>query len=644
MALGGSHRIVWVLVSYILAALLADLYQDFWISYDIPLLLIAILSIYAFIRAQAPWSLISLIISSFICSLLLYSKLIPYESKKKLLHPSGAVIGVVWDQSNSEIKIRLLSQNGRSIQGFLKLKIRDLQLPVSTLVQLNVKEIDGDYFGKRWFFKSHQTPLPYEGPLGLYSRLIYNSAKIRFYFKQKIHRVFLKQSSMEVFCLSALLQINHDASLSFKEGMKRIGLSHIFAVSGFHVSIFSLIILYVLSTLRFSFRNSFICLALFLFSYAMVTGFSSSIFRALIFALVLLPKEKLSQTVDRIHILSIICLMHLILFPMEIYQMAFQLSYGITFLLFLFSNSRNQSLSIKVIQFLCLQFMIYVYFLFHLKVFPLFSFIGVCFSIPLTFLLMNGIAFGVIPDFICKLWPVQFLISLENTFLEWLISFSNSLNWSIHSNFQMDVVLCVLSMMTCLSIYLFLEKRLSKKGKKSLIDDFLVHLSSIKRPLSHIEMQELEYLIYKSLAYYKSSRVDHCYAFASKWMFENFTLERKVFIELVLNSFFKEMLSHLIKSNMERSDYLNFELDLKRFEESRRLQKVMNCEDLYLFFRAYCKRNKLNLDENHLKPYLSIIFMYKKFTNLNAYDQESISAQVLFVKYLIETMFLYRSL
>ena len=78
------------------------------------------------------------------------------------------------------------------------------------------------------------------------------------------------------FILGKTELISDEVLTSYREN----GISHLFALSGLHVSIFSSILLFILKKLRFKEILNYVLIFIFLLLFSFITGFSPSILRA----------------------------------------------------------------------------------------------------------------------------------------------------------------------------------------------------------------------------------------------------------------------------------------------------------------------------------------------------------------------------
>lgn len=129
--------------------------------------------------------------------------------------------------------------------------------------------------------------------------------------------------------------------------INRIGISHLFAVSGLHVGLLVLIIKKLLSYLNLQENISNLLITIILLIYIIITAYSPSVVRAgLMFILIVLNK-KFKYGFSNIDILSMIFIGLLIFNPYYYNNLGFVLSFLVTFLLLLSSSILKEYTGIK---------------------------------------------------------------------------------------------------------------------------------------------------------------------------------------------------------------------------------------------------------------------------------------------------------
>lgn len=158
-------------------------------------------------------------------------------------------------------------------------------------------------------------------------------AKLRMQIIQKIEALFPKDAAAfaKALLLGDRTGIDYETNTAFKVS----GISHIVAVSGLHVSI-----LFAIAAL-FSGRNRFLLFVIgmpTLLLFAAVTGFTPSVTRACIMQAIMLTALLINKEYDPPTALSAAALIMLIVNPMVILSISFQLSFGCMIGIFLFSG------------------------------------------------------------------------------------------------------------------------------------------------------------------------------------------------------------------------------------------------------------------------------------------------------------------
>ena len=119
------------------------------------------------------------------------------------------------------------------------------------------------------------------------------------------------------------------------------GISHLFSVSGMHITLLSSIILFILNKIKKTKINYIIVILILLF-FTFITNFSPSVIRAVLLFILLHFNKLLKLNLSTVKILILICCFVLIINPYNIYNIGFIFSYTISFYLILFSKIINR--------------------------------------------------------------------------------------------------------------------------------------------------------------------------------------------------------------------------------------------------------------------------------------------------------------
>ena len=185
------------------------------------------------------------------------------------------------------------------------------------------------------------------------------SSKIKNAFLEKANSYSLTSPYIQAFILGDKNYIDSDIYKSFQTN----GVTHLFAVSGMHISFLVLAINTLLKKIKIKESKINIIIILFLLFYMFLIGFTASVVRASLLYIFLLFNKKLNLKLSTINVLYILFIILLLINPFYIYDLGFIYSFLTSFGLILFSKKLTGN-----------------YFLSLLKV----SFIAFIFSLPVT--------------------------------------------------------------------------------------------------------------------------------------------------------------------------------------------------------------------------------------------------------------------
>ena len=162
--------------------------------------------------------------------------------------------------------------------------------------------------------------------------------KIRYKIKNYIISLIENNANKEylyTFVLGNNKYLNND----IKESYRKNGISHLFAISGMHVSLLSLIILKILDKFRF---KHFVVLLIIIF-YMFLTNFQPSIIRAGIMYVLIYINKLFKLKINNINLMILLLSISLLIDNKIIYKIGFQYSYLISFSLILTNNRIKKS-------------------------------------------------------------------------------------------------------------------------------------------------------------------------------------------------------------------------------------------------------------------------------------------------------------
>ena len=133
------------------------------------------------------------------------------------------------------------------------------------------------------------------------------------------------------------------------------GITHLFALSGLHVSMFSSIILFILKKIKLNEKLSYLITSLFLIFFAFIASFTPSIVRSVLFFILSSINNVYYLYIKPKYLLYIVFSILIFINPFYIYDTGFILSFCISFFILLFNEKNkinNNLLSILVISIL----------------------------------------------------------------------------------------------------------------------------------------------------------------------------------------------------------------------------------------------------------------------------------------------------
>ncbi len=157
---------------------------------------------------------------------------------------------------------------------------------------------------------------------------------IKSYFIDRIDKIKNTKEYLYSFILGDSSKIDYN----IKDTYQNNGISHLFAVSGMHVSLFMGMILFILKKLKVKDLISYLVSISFLLFYMFITNFSPSILRAGILFILLSINKIFKLKIKTINIMIILLAIILIINPFLIFNLGFQFSYTISLFLILFQN------------------------------------------------------------------------------------------------------------------------------------------------------------------------------------------------------------------------------------------------------------------------------------------------------------------
>ena len=260
--------------------------------------------------------------------------------------------------------------------------------------------------------------------------------------------------------------IGDKTDLEFYETYQNNGISHLFALSGMHISMLSLIIYKLVN----KFKHKDLIVIMFLLFYITLTNFSASILRTIIFFIILKLNKKLDLNISTKNALLITLSIIMIYNPLIVFDIGFQYSGLVTFGLIVSTKYYKKN---------------YFYNLF------ITSFIALLFSVPITLynnyelnllsILNNLINVPLITFVIYPLSLLTFLLKFMEPIYNLIINLLEFIN-NISSIFSLNIIVPKVHIIFYLIYYLLIYLYIESNNKKYILIACLYLLSFKLKP------------------------------------------------------------------------------------------------------------------------------------------------------------------
>ncbi|MEK4386603.1 DNA internalization-related competence protein ComEC/Rec2 [Solibacillus sp. FSL W7-1464] len=224
----------------------------------------------------------------------------------------------------------------------------------------------------------------------------------RFRLKRHIEETFPPSLAAEAQALLIGFQENVDEQLN--RAYQKLGITHLFAISGLHVALVSLLFFQLMLRLGIRREVATVFLLILLPLYAVLAGGAPSIWRAVSVVELIMLAQYFRWKIPMDDALSLSFVVFVLVEPGAVFQVGFQLSYLATYSLVysrrILSRHSNFWLQSFYITFVC-QILVYPLLLFHFYEISLSSFIANIFFVPLfSFLILPINLFALMLTFL----------------------------------------------------------------------------------------------------------------------------------------------------------------------------------------------------------------------------------------------------
>ena len=170
-------------------------------------------------------------------------------------------------------------------------------------------------------------------------RKLSNNTNIIYYLKNivfsRINNIKKTSEYLNIFVLGDNSMLDSDIANSYREN----GISHLFSISGMHISLFASVLLFFLKRISYNNYYNYSLVIIFLVFYSLIIGFSPSVLRSITMYILFCINKLFNFKIKQIDLMCLVLIIILLFKPFYIYNISFQYSYMISFSLILFSNN-----------------------------------------------------------------------------------------------------------------------------------------------------------------------------------------------------------------------------------------------------------------------------------------------------------------
>ena len=177
-------------------------------------------------------------------------------------------------------------------------------------------------------------------------------SNIKFYYKLKNNIIkYINRFNSKKYLKTFVLGDNSDIDLEISNNYKNIGISHLLAISGMHITLLSSLLLFTLNKISRYKKTNYFLIFIILFIYMFLTNFSPSVIRAVLLFYVLSINKIFKIGISTINLYLLVLSIVLLINPYIIYSVAFKYSYVISFYLITFNKiiERFKNYFIKIL-------------------------------------------------------------------------------------------------------------------------------------------------------------------------------------------------------------------------------------------------------------------------------------------------------
>lgn len=247
------------------------------------------------------------------------------------------------------------------------------------------------------------------------------------------------------------------------------GIAHLLAVSGLHVSVIVSFVGWILAKLKASKGLRFALISALLAVYSYICGYSVSVVRATLMAIILLYANLRGKPYDKLSVLSLVASLLLLLNPLYLFNYSFILSFVAVLSIFMLSKPIERLLDKvfykKLSGLISLNFAVQIgLFAFSIFLFGKFEVLGILCNLISVPIASIAFVFLIVSTLIVSIMPfMSFLLSGYGFLVDIVIKFNyavSRLGWTLRFG-ELSILILVFSLMLMfiLSDYVFVSRK-----------------------------------------------------------------------------------------------------------------------------------------------------------------------------------------
>ena len=244
------------------------------------------------------------------------------------------IIGKVINKTTNETtKLEIKSTEKIIVETKEEYSLGDI-LEIKGQIQMQTKNTVPNLFNYKNYLKSKKINITIK-PTTI--KIIKRNKSIKYKIKEAITN-YIEKFQTRQYLKTFILGDNKEIDEQIRTSYQTNGISHLFAVSGMHLSLFSNILLFILKKINKKEIINYSIIVIFFIFFSFLTNYTPSILRALILYILTVINKILKLNIKTIYILIIDLIILLLYNPFFIYNTGFIYSFVIT--IALISNSK----------------------------------------------------------------------------------------------------------------------------------------------------------------------------------------------------------------------------------------------------------------------------------------------------------------